>query len=75
MLTDDDFVRTASGNALDSGRRTFEFRAVKSGSHRVLFEKRLAWKFTAEDRRVFLIEVVDGAGNASGGERLSGGVT
>jgi hypothetical protein len=75
MLTDDDFVRTASGNALDSGRRTFEFRAVRPGSHRVLFEKRLAWKFTAEDRRVFLIEVVDGAGNASGCEPLSGGRT
>jgi hypothetical protein len=60
-LTEDDFLRTASGNALDAGRRTFEFRAVAPGSHRVVFEKRLAWKFTAEDRRVFLIDVVDGA--------------
>lgn len=64
-LTDDDFTRTASGNALDAGRRTFEFRAVAPGSHRLVFEKRLAWKFTAEDRRVFLIDVADGAASSS----------
>jgi predicted secreted protein len=60
VLTDDDFVRTASGNAMEAGRRTFEFRPVTSGTHRILFEKRLGWKFTAEDRRVFLIAVTDG---------------
>jgi predicted secreted protein len=60
ILTDDDFLRTANGNALEAGRRTFEFQAVAPGSHRVVFEKRLAWKFTAEDRRVFLIDVADG---------------
>ena len=56
-LINDDFFRTTSNNAVDSGRRTFEFRAVQPGRHRVVFEKRLGWKFTAEDRRVFLIEV------------------
>ena len=54
-LVNEDFLRTVSNNAVDSGRRTFEFRAVQPGTHRVVFEKRLGWKFTAEDRRVFLI--------------------
>jgi predicted secreted protein len=61
-LTADDFLRTASNNAVDAGRRTFEFRAVAPGTHWVLFEKRLGWKFTAEDRRVFLIHVADRSG-------------
>jgi hypothetical protein len=59
VLTDDDFLRTASGNAMEAGRRTFEFRPVAAGTHRILFEKRLGWKFTAEDRRVFLVAVSD----------------
>jgi hypothetical protein len=75
MLTDDDFVRTASGNALDAGRRTFEFRAMRPGSYRVLFEKRLGWKFTAEDRRVYLIEVADGSGKAVGREPTADAAT
>ncbi|MGH7230244.1 MAG: protease inhibitor I42 family protein [Nitrospiraceae bacterium] len=57
VLVNDDFLRTTSNNAVDSGRRTFEFRAMQPGTHRLVFEKRLGWKFTAEDRRVFLIEV------------------
>jgi hypothetical protein len=59
VLLEDDFLRTASGNALENGRRRFEFRPVKAGTHRLLFEKRLGWKFTAEDRRVFLVAVTD----------------
>ncbi|TAJ30296.1 MAG: hypothetical protein EPO64_03285 [Nitrospirae bacterium] len=61
-LVNDDFLRTASSNAVDSGRRAFEFRTLTPGTHRLLFEKRMGWKFTAEDRRVFLVRVVDGAG-------------
>lgn len=60
VLERDDFLRTTSGNAVDAGRRTFDFRAVRPGTHRLVFEKRLGWKFTAEDRRVFLISVSDG---------------
>ncbi len=60
MLIKDDFLRTVSNTAVDAGRRTFEFRAIRPGTHRLLFEKRLGWKFTAEDRRVFLL-VVEGA--------------
>jgi predicted secreted protein len=58
----DEFLRTASNNAVDAGQRTFEFRALAPGTHRVVFEKRMGWKFTAEDRRVFLVVVTEGAG-------------
>lgn len=59
-LLSDDFLRIASNNAVDNGQRTFEFKAVTPGSHHVVFEKRMGWKFTAEDRRVFEILVTDG---------------
>lgn len=55
-LVGDDFLRIASNNAVDTGRRTFEFQVAQPGAHRLLFEKRMGWKFTAEDRRSFLIE-------------------
>ena len=58
-LLADDYLRIAGNNAVDNGRRTFEFKAVKPGSYQVLFEKRMGWKFTAEDRRVFQVKVVD----------------
>ncbi len=60
VLAGDDFLRIASNNAVDSGRRTFEFQPVSVGEHRLVFEKRMGWKFTAEDRRVFRIVVSDG---------------
>ena len=52
-LVADDFLRTVSNNAVDSGRRSFEFQALKTGTFRLDFSKRMAWKFTAEDRRMF----------------------
>ena len=64
VLVSDEFLPIASGNAVESGRRTFEFRAVAPGKHRLVFEKRMGWKFTSEDRRVFLVGVADGAGPA-----------
>ncbi len=57
-LVADDFLRTISNNAVDSGRRSFEFQALVPGKHRVEFSKRMAWKFTAEDRRVFDLTVL-----------------
>jgi len=59
-LTNDDYERTFgdSVNAVDSGKRAFEFRALKPGVHRIVFEKRMGWKFTAEDRRVYVVTVV-----------------
>ena len=55
----DDYLRIAGNNAVDNGQRTFEFKVVRPGTHRVLFEKRMGWKFTAEDRRVFDVTVAD----------------
>jgi hypothetical protein len=58
-LVDDDYERSFgdSNNAVDSGKRTFEFRALKPGTHRIVFEKRMGWKFTAEARRVYVVTV------------------
>jgi len=55
-LLSDEFLRIASNNAVENGQRIFEFKAVQSGVHQLIFEKRMGWKFTAEDRRVFRIE-------------------
>ncbi len=60
-LVGDEYLRVAGNNAVDNGTRTFEFRALEPGEHRIVFEKRMGWKFTAEDRRVFLITAADGS--------------
>jgi hypothetical protein len=59
-LVSDEYERTFgdSANAVDSGKRGFEFRAMKPGVHRIVFEKRMGWKFTAEDRRVYVVTVI-----------------
>jgi predicted secreted protein len=64
-LLADDYLRIAGNNAVDNGRRTFEFKAVKPGSYQILFEKRMGWKFTAEDRRVFQVTVSDSLSSRS----------
>ncbi len=56
-LLADDYLRIAGNNAVDNGRRTFEFKPMKPGTFHVVFEKRMGWKFTAEDRRLFQITV------------------
>jgi chagasin family peptidase inhibitor I42 len=60
-LINDEYQRTFgdSANVIDSGKRSFEFRPLKPGSHRIVFEKRMGWKFTAEDRRVYVVTVAD----------------
>lgn len=60
-LQGDEYLRVAGNNAVDNGQRTFEFEPVLPGTHQVVFEKRMGWKFTAEDRRVFEIAVQPGA--------------
>ena|SRR6266496_5234956 len=62
-LVTDDYDRSIgeNWNIVDSGKRVFEFRAAKPGTHRVVFEKRMGWRFTAEDRRVYIITVKDQA--------------
>jgi predicted secreted protein len=58
-LVNDDYERTIgdSANVVDSGKRVLEFLARKPGVHRIVFEKRMGWKFTAEDRRVYAVTV------------------
>ncbi len=58
-LLNDEYERSIgdSNNAIDAGKRAFEFRALKPGVHRIVFEKRMGWKFTPEDRRVYTVTV------------------
>jgi len=58
-LVNDDYDRSMgeNWNVVDSGKHVFEFRALKPGAHRIVFEKRMGWRFTAEDRRVYLLMV------------------
>lgn len=62
-LLSDEFLCIASNNAVENGQRTFEFKAVTPGVHLLVFEKRMGWKFTAEDRRVFRIEAANQLGS------------
>ena len=58
-LLNDDYERSIGDSTyiVDAGKRSFEFRALKPGIHRIVFEKRMGWKFTAEDRRVYVVTV------------------
>ena len=58
-LLADDYQGIAGNNAGDNGQRTVECKVMRPGTHRVLFEKRMGWKFTAEDRRVFEVTASD----------------
>ena len=62
-LLSDEFLRIASNNAVENGQRIFEFKAVTPGMHRLVFEKRMGWKFTAEDRLVFQIDAANPPGS------------
>lgn len=62
-LLSDEFLCIASNNAVENGQRIFEFKAVQSGAHQLVFEKRMGWKFTAEECRVFRIEATPVPGN------------
>jgi len=57
-LLGDEILRITTNSAVGNGQRIFEFKAVAPGTHRLVFEKRMERKFTAEDRRVFQIEAV-----------------
>ena len=62
-LLSDEFLRIASNNAVENGQRIFELKAVQPGVYQVVFEKRMGWKFTAEERRVFRIDAQPVTGN------------
>ena len=55
-LVDEDYERTIHVDTADFGKRTFEFVCSKPGRFEIIFEKRIGWKFTADDRKVFLID-------------------
>ncbi|HEX9757895.1 MAG TPA: protease inhibitor I42 family protein [Nitrospiria bacterium] len=55
ILLDDDYQETSTYNA---GMRGLEFEALKIGDFEIVFEKRLGWKFTAENRKRFSIHVL-----------------
>src|SRR5437899_12999139 len=52
-LLSDEYERSFgdSNNAIDAGKRAFEFRGLKPGVHRIVFEKRMGWKFPPVLRR------------------------
>ena len=61
VMVNDDYDRSMgeNWNIVDSGKHVFEFRALRPGVHRIVFEKRMGWRFTAEDRRVYVLMVND----------------
>jgi predicted secreted protein len=60
-MVNDDYDRSMgeNWNIVDSGKHVFEFRALRPGVHRIVFEKRMGWRFTAEDRRIYVLMVND----------------
>jgi predicted secreted protein len=56
-LIGDDYKRTIDIRVADTGMRTFEFLPLKPGSHEMMLEQRYGWKFTAEKRLFYTIEV------------------
>ena len=55
ILLDDDYQETSTYNA---GMRELEFEPLQAGDFEIVFEKRLGWKFTAENRKRFSIHVI-----------------
>jgi len=56
-LLGDDYERTRHTRVDDVGMRCFEFVGLKPGRYSVLFESRYGWKFSAEDRIVYEVEI------------------
>ena len=53
-LMDDDFQRTTMATTVDAGNRIFEFKALKPGTHQLIFAKRMGVVVT-EEHRVYQI--------------------
>jgi predicted secreted protein len=56
-LIDDDYQRTVNVDTADFGRRTFTFLARTPGEHSLVLEYRVGWKFSAANRRQYLVTV------------------
>jgi predicted secreted protein len=57
-LVDENYERTINVDTADFGKHTFEFVCLEPGRFEIIFEKRIGWKFTADDRKVFVIDAV-----------------
>ncbi len=56
-LLNDDYDPTRNIRVSDIGMRHFEFVPMKSGKHQIVFESRYGWKFSAENRLTYEVEV------------------
>jgi predicted secreted protein len=56
-MIDDDYQRTVNVDTADFGRRTFTFLAKTPGEHSLVLEYRVGWKFSAANRRQYLVTV------------------
>jgi len=58
-LLSDHYERTQNIRVTDTGMRYFEFVGIKSGRHEIALELRYGWKFSAEDRLYYQVEIVE----------------
>lgn len=56
-LLDDDYQRTVNVDTADFGRRVFTFLAKTPGEHTLVMEARVGWKFTSDNRKLYLIHI------------------
>jgi predicted secreted protein len=56
-LVAEDYERTRNIRVNDIGMRYFEFIAVNPGRYEIVFELRYGWKFSAEDRLTYEVDV------------------
>jgi predicted secreted protein len=56
-LIDDDYQRTVNVDTADFGRRTFTFLARTPGEHALVLEHRVGWKFSAGNRRQYVVKI------------------
>jgi predicted secreted protein len=56
-LIADDYQRTVNVDTADYGRRTFTFLAKIAGEYPLVLEHRVGWKFSAGNRRHYLVKI------------------
>jgi len=62
-LLSDEFDRTRNIRVSDIGMRCFEFLPMKAGKYPIVFESRYGWKFSADQRLTYEIEVLSACAN------------
>ncbi len=56
-LIDDEYSRTVSVDTADFGKRVFTFLAKTPGEYPLVMEHRVGWKFTADNRKNYLVRI------------------